>query len=243
MLQELRQTLAMLQRASGLEEAAEPVSLGIAPIDATLGGGFAVGALHEIAAAGEPHLAAATGFALALARRRGAVVWVAEDMAALESGAPCGLGLDETGFDPARLILVNTAHQRDLFWAMEEALHCPAVGAVIGELRPANVDTVILRRLSLAAAQYCSLALLLRGSPPNDASTAATRWIVGAASSDPQYGPGPAQIKVCLTRNRRGPPGSWLLEWSPSDECFRLASTHSQPVARPAFDRPAHAIV
>jgi protein ImuA len=242
MLQELRQTLAALERPCGLEETAKPVSLGIAPIDAVLGGGFAVGTLHEIAAASEPHLAASSGFALTLAKRRGAVAWIAEDMAALENGAPCGLGLDETGFDPLRLIIVNTAHQRDLFWAMEEALHCPAVGAVIGELRSPGIDMVTLRRLSLAATKHDALAILLRSSPPGDLSTAATRWIVNAASSHPQFGPGPPRIEARLTRNRRGPLGSWLLEWNSSHERFSLASTHSQPVARPASDRSARAV-
>ena len=64
---------------------------------------------------------------------------------------------------------------------MEEALRCRAVGAVIGEWRHGAIDTVALRRLSLAAAESGALALLLRAAPPTDASTAATRWIVGAA--------------------------------------------------------------
>jgi protein ImuA len=242
MLQELQQTLAALERPCGLGGTAKSISLGIASIDAVLGGGFAVGALHEIAATSEPHLAASSGFALALAKHRGAVTWIAEDMAVLENGAPCGLGLDETGFDPARLIIVNTAHQRDLFWAMEEALHCPAVGAVIGELRSPGIDMVMLRRLSLAATKHDALAILLRSSPPDDLSTASTRWIVNAAYSHPQFGPGPPRIEARLTRNRRGPLGSWLLEWNSSHERFSLASTRSQPVARPASDRPARAV-
>ncbi len=64
---------------------------------------------------------------------------------------------------------------------MEEALRCRAVGAVIGELRHGEIDMVALRRLSLAAAESGALALLLRAAPADEASTAATRWIVGAA--------------------------------------------------------------
>ena len=64
---------------------------------------------------------------------------------------------------------------------MEEALRCRAIGAVIGELRHGEIDSVAVRRLSLAAAESGALALLLRASPADDASTAATRWIVGAA--------------------------------------------------------------
>ena len=40
-----------------------------------------------------------------------------------------------------------------------------------------------------------------------------------------------------LVRNRRGPLGSWILQWSDSDERFLLA-TPAQPVAAPALDRP-----
>ena len=77
---------------------------------------------------------------------------------------------------------------------MEEALRCRAVSAVIGEMRAGEIGAVAVRRLSLAAAESGTLALLLRAAPPSDASTAATRWIVGAAPSrdrafqDPEIG-------------------------------------------------------
>ena len=102
-------------------------------------------------------------------------------MAALESGTPYGPGLDGFGLAPERLVTVAVAQRRDLMWAMEEALRCRAVGAVIGELRHGALDTVAVRRLSLAAADSGALALLLRAAPEDDASTAATRWVVGAA--------------------------------------------------------------
>ena len=150
-------------------------------------------------------------------------------MALAESGAPYGPGLDIFGLAPERLLTVAAAHARDLLWAMEEALRCRAVGAVIGELRHGEIDSVAVRRLSLAAGQSGALALLLRASPPQDASTAATRWIVGAAPND--------CFAVELTRNRRGPLGAWTLQWSDEDERF-VPATHAQPVAAPAADRP-----
>jgi protein ImuA len=105
---------------------------------------------------------------------------------------------------------------------------------VIGELRAGDIDGVAVRRLSLAAAEGGALALLLRAAPPADASTAATRWIVGAAPSENESGP---RFAVQLVRNRRGPLGSWILAWSNSDERFQLA-TCAQPVAAPALHRP-----
>jgi len=272
MLEQLRQRLRALEKPAGIADGAATLPLDIAAIDAALGGGLARGALHEIAAASEAHLPAATGFTLGLAALpsphqspssfRGAgfarepgiqkqiqklhldsgpapsarpgmtkhILWLAEDMALAESGAPYGPGLDAFGLAPERLLTVAAAHRCDLLWAMEEALRCRAVGAVIGEVRDSAVITMTpLRRLSLAAAESGALALLLRASPADDASPAATRWIVGAAPND--------CLAAQLVRNRRGPVGSWILEWSDSDERFLLA-THAQPVAAPALDRP-----
>jgi protein ImuA len=161
-------------------------------------------------------------------------------MGLAESGAPHGAGIDAFGFAPERLVMVSTAHRRDMLWAMEEAVRCRAVGTVIGEMRAGDIGTVAVRRLSLAAAESGTLALLLRATPPTDASTAATRWIVGTAPSIPEREQSEREIRSRLTahlvRNRHGPAGSWILEWSDNDERFILA-THAQPVAAPAFNR------
>jgi protein ImuA len=243
MIAQLRQRLLALQSPPGLKEGPGTLPLGIPAIDTLLGGGLMRGALHEITAASEAHLAAAAGFASGLAALRGSahanrtLFWIAEDMALTESGVPHGAGLDAFGLAPERLVAVAVAHRRDLLWAMEEALRCRAVNAVIGEIRCGGVDSVAARRLSYAAAEGSTLALLLRASPSDGASTAATRWIVGAAPSVAAHAPGAARFAAQLIRNRRGPTGSWILEWSDSDERFILA-THAQPVAAPALDRP-----
>ena len=229
MLEQLRQQLRALEKPAGIEDGPGVLPLGIAAIDDALGGGLARGALHEIAAVSEAHLAAATGFALGLiAPARARVCWLAEDMARAESGAPYGPGLDAFGLAPERLLTVAAARPRDLLWAIEEALRCRAIGAVIGEWRHGAIYMVALRRLSLAAAESGALVLLLRASPADDASAAATRWIVGASPND--------CLAAQLVRNRRGPTGSWILQWSDSDERFILAP--AQPVAAPALDRP-----
>src|ERR1700694_4138233 len=120
MLVNLRRTLA-LEFPQTADKSA--LAFGIASLDAVLGGGLEAGALHEIAAAREAEIPAATGFALILAaRNRGPLVWIAEDMALAENGAPYGPGLDDLGLAPERLIAVAAAKSRDVLWAMEEAL-------------------------------------------------------------------------------------------------------------------------
>lgn len=238
MISQLRQTLRALDnKLSRIEDGPPVVSLGVAEIDHTLAGGLARGALHEIAAAGEAHTTVAAGFTLGisslslrtLGKGGSSAVWIATDMAIAESGMPYGPGLDTFGLAPERLVTVAAAHTRDVLWAMEEALRCRTAAAVIGELRHEEIDSVAVRRLSLAVGQSGTLALLLRASPPHDASTAVTRWIVGAAPND--------SFAVRLMRNRRGPLGKWILQWSESNERFVIA-THAQSLAAPAVDRP-----
>jgi protein ImuA len=236
MIDQLRQRLQALQKTPGIEGRPGILPFGIPAIDTMLGGGLVRSALHEIAATGEAHLPAAAGFALAVAKRAAPsprLLWVSEDMAFAESGVPHGAGLDAFGLAP-ELVMVSATHRRDLLWAMEEALRCGATTTVIGEMRAGAIDGVAVRRLSLAAAESGTLALLLRAEPPRDASTAATRWLVGAA---PSIVPGTSRVAAQLVRNRRGPTGMWSLEWSDGDGQFILA-THAQPLAAPALDRP-----
>lgn len=225
------------------------LAFGIPSLDAALGGGLARSALHEIAAAREAEIPAATGFALILAaRHRGPLVWIAEDMALAENGAPYGPGLEDLGLAPERLIAVAAAKSRDVLWAMEEALAGAAggPGAVIGEIR-GGIDFLATRRLSLAASRGRGLALLLRSTPANEPSAAATRFLVGAAPSRPlagaipmASGPGPPRFCVRLSRNRRGPLGAWMLEFDRVEQRFN-APADREPVAETALDRPRQA--
>jgi len=249
----LRETLALEWQTTG----DRAVAFGIPSLDAALGGGLSIGALHEIAASSETEIPAATGFALILAGRNpGPVVWVAEDMALAESGAPFGPGLDDLGLPPERLIAVQAAKSRDVLWAMEEALAAAgtgAGGAVIGEIR-GGIDFLATRRLSLAAGRGRAVTLLLRNAPASEASAAATRFVVGAAPScSPRspvppgaaakkmaFGPGPPRFSLRLTRNRRGPLGEWMLEFDRVEQRFNAAADR-EPVAQAAFDRPRQA--
>src|SRR5206468_7508100 len=137
-------------------------------------------------------------------------------------------GLDQAGLAPEQLITVATAHCRDTLWAMEEALRCHALGAVIGELRARSIDQVATRRLSLAAAAGNTLGLLLRTARDEQPSAAATRWIIGAAPSSCQSrerrGVGPPRLAVQLVRNRRGHLGAWIVEWNSVEQRFELAT-------------------
>jgi protein ImuA len=225
------------------------LAFGVPSLDAALGGGLALGALHEIAASREAEVPAATGFALMLAARsRGPVVWIAEEMALAESGAPYGPGLEDLGLAPERLIAVQAAKSRDVLWAMEEAARNiggrGGAGAVIGEIR-GRIDPTATRRLSLAAGRNRTLVLLLRSMAWNEPSAAVTRLLVGASRSVPQgasamaVGPGPPRCCVRLLRNRRGLLGTWTLEFDRVEQ--RFASADRESLAQTARDRSRQA--
>ena len=262
---ELRQKLSAAERATGLAcECGAPLDLGIAAIDAILGGGLGGGALHEIAAVRESEILAVTGFALGLTARFAnrsrrsdmpgrisqgtAVLWIGEDFLLQENGAPYGPGLEQAGIAPEHLITVAATRTRDVLWAMEEALRCRSAGVVIGETAARGLNQVAMRRLSLAAAAGDTLGLLLCAAGDDSPCAVATRWIVGAApsfapsSSERCCGIGPPRLALRLTRNRRGRPGAWIVEWNSVEQRFELA-THSEPLARAAFDRPYRAAV
>lgn len=207
-------------------------------------GAVALAALNEIAAARESEMASATGFVLPLcawAARGRVTVWIAEDMALAENGAPYGPGLDAFGLTPERLIRIAVANAREVPWAMEEALRSRGVGAVIGELRGGEIGLTASRRLSLAAGRDGATAFLLRCCPFPEPLAAATRWVIGAAPSAHGFGPGPPRLAVRLARNRRGNGGSWLLEWNSDGKRFDIAAADRQPVAKAAGDRSPRA--
>jgi len=263
-IEELRRQLAALEPTIA-GECDALLALGNPVIDGALGGGLGLGALHEIAAARETDVAAASGFALALAARMAsrvalttlgnswdarndasacasAVLWIAEDLSLAENGALYGPALDGIGIAPERLITVAAARGRDVLWAMEEALRCRAVGMVIGEMRPRGIDQVATRRLALAAAAGNALGLILYTTADDVPSAAVTRWSIGAAcdaaprDTERCHGIGPPRFLARLLRNRRGPLGTWIVEWNSVEQRFELA-THSEPMAGAAFDR------
>ena len=169
---------------------------------------------------------------------RTAVVWIADDLSLAEHGTPYGPGLDAAGLAPERLITVAAARTRDVLWAMEEALRCRAIGLVIGELRAREIDPVMTRRLSLAAAAGTTLGILLRPAPGEETSAAATRWIIGTAPSAPSpHGIGPPRLAARLMRNRRGHLGTWIVEWNRTEQRYVLASANPQHLVVAPVDR------
>jgi protein ImuA len=233
------------------------VALGHADADATLQGGLAVGAVHEVFADAGRQSAAATGFVAGLAGRAAArrpLVWVRQDFTEIETGALSMSGLAELGLDPRLLVTVHAADVDTALRTAADAFACDALGAVVlevwGEARP--LDLVASRKLTLAAQASGVTGLLLRLAAEPSPSTAETRWIVRAAHSPPApLGPAASLMPAApwsawgapvfdaqLVRNRHGPVGRWIMEWK-CDEClFSKPAAYPQPVAAAPAHRP-----
>src|SRR5580692_1711618 len=88
------------------------VPLGHAGADASLQGGLALGAIHEVFAQAGRQSAVAAGFIAGLAGRvaeRRPMVWIRQDFTEVETGAVSMSGLSELGLDPRLLVTVHAA--------------------------------------------------------------------------------------------------------------------------------------
>jgi protein ImuA len=246
-----------IERIEAHGEAYSPrrVALGHADADATLQGGLALGAMHEVFADAGRQSTAATGFIAGLAGRVSAtklphrpLVWIRQDFTEIESGAVSMSGLAELGLDPRLLVTVRAADVDSALRTAADALACDAVGVVVlevwGEAR--QLDLVASRKLTLAAQASGVTGLVLRMAAEPQPSTAETRWIVRAAHSPPAaQSPcsawGVPLLDAQLVRNRHGSVGRWIMEWK-CDEClFGQPAAYPQPVAAAPAHRPHQA--
>ncbi|HYG86498.1 MAG TPA: hypothetical protein VD978_09590 [Azospirillum sp.] len=211
LLAELRTRIRRLEGLGG-DGGDQVLPLGVPVLDGALpDGGLPLGCLHEVTAEDR---GAGTAFAAALLARlaaaRGApAVWIVRgrDLHAA--------GLAAYGLTPDRLIAVRAVRDADALWAMEEALRCKGLSAVLGET--GRLDLTAGRRLQLAAeAGGVTGLLLVDGGHTGVASVAVTRWHIAPAPSSAapdEPGVGESRWRVDLLRCRGGHPGSWELGW------------------------------
>jgi protein ImuA len=146
-----------------------------------------------------------------------------------------GHGLNALGLDPARLIVVETAHRKETLWAMEEAVRSAAPAAVAGLIDTLDLKTS--QRLHLAATDAGLPLFLLRPAAPSlpspasgggwgGGSAAATRWRIGATiAARDRFGlVTQPRWHLQLERCRNGRPGEWVVEYDHVAHRFSLAA-------------------
>lgn len=229
----LRRRIARIAASGGSPGARADgwLASGHAGFDAALGGGLAVGRVHEMFA-DSLDAASAAAFAALLALRGGGtapLLWLRTADAARQGGHLYAPGIAELGGDPDRLLLVETGDAKALLAAANDALRCPGSTAVVVESRgrlPA-LDLTAGRRLALGARDAGTVLLLLRLGAEPVPSIAETRWRIAAAPSREleANAPGAPAFDLELLRWRAGPAGGrWRLEWNRDDQAFRDAA-------------------
>lgn len=171
------------------------------------------------------------------------ILWVLDAAVARQMGRPCLQGLAEWGL--TNLLLVCPRDAKAALWAMEEALSCTAIGAVVGELwgNPRALDFTASRRLAVAAERRGVPVVLFRPGADADLSAARARWRVASApSADHPYdadAPGHPRWTAELFRARGHRPGTWRAEWGRSDTVSTCQLRLEDEAHRWDDDRPA----
>ena len=175
---------------------------------------FPLHAIHEFIATG-PEATAATGGFIAgllasLMRNNGASLWIS---ASRNIFPPA---LKSFGIAPDKIIFIDLKKEKEILWAMEEALKCNGLSAVIGEIQELNFTAS--RRLQLAVEQSQVTGFILRRNPKSINTTACvTRWKITSLPSeitDGMPGVGFPRWNVELLKVRNGKPGSWQVEFA-----------------------------
>ena len=174
---------------------------------------FPTGAVHEFITINKETAASTSGFIAgmltSLMKNSGTVVWIGTSRKLFPPA------LKTFGIEPDRLVFVDVKKEKDVMWAMDEALKCEALSAVVGEMQ--DLGFTESRRLQLAVEKSRVTGFVLRTNPKKINTTACvSRWKISPAHSDPvdgMPGVGYPQWKVELLRIRNGKPGAWELRW------------------------------
>jgi len=181
--------------------------------DAFPNGVFPKGAIHEMLCPAPEQLAATSGFMGgilgSLMKQGGACLWISL------SGKLFPPSLASFNVEPGRVIFINLQRERDVLWAMEEALKCEGLAAVVAELQ--DVSFAQSRRLQLAVENSKVTGFVLRNDPRKvGTTTCVARWQVTSLPSqleDGLPGVGFPRWQVDLLKVRNGKPGSWTVTW------------------------------
>lgn len=208
-VEDLRRQIARLERSRPWG-GDTPIRSGCGPLDRLLpGGAFRRGTLTEWLSAGEGCGATTLALSAALQACRPAGGRLEQSTFEGSGGALVVLDRSREFCPPAAirlgiaiedLIVVQTGSQADHGWALDQALRCPGVAAVLAW--PERLDGRTFRRLQLAVEEGGGLGLLIR--PPaarHEPSWADVRLLVEPLPAEPSRGQ-KRRLRVHLLRCR-----------------------------------------
>jgi protein ImuA len=189
--------------------------IGLGPIKyAFPNAAFPLGAMHEFLYASPEDAAATGGFVSgilsSLMRAGGATIWISPAVTIFPPA------LASFGIAPHKVIFITLQKEKEVLWAMEEALKCEGLAAVVGEMTELNFTAS--RRLQLVVEHSRVTGFILRRNPRMVNTTACiTRWQITSLPSvlqDGMPGVGFPRWKANLLKVRNGQPGNWQMEWA-----------------------------
>ncbi|WP_134089835.1 ImuA family protein [Olivibacter sp. XZL3] len=190
--------------------------MGLGPVERAFPNGvFPTGSVHEFISMSREDAAASSGFIgsllASLMQHGGVCLWISTAMVLFPPSVKA-FGVEQ----PDRILFVRMNREKDALWAMEEALKCSGITAVIAELH--GLDFMQSRRLQLAVEKSRVTGFVLRHHPHTiDATACTARWRIRPISSHLENGmPGMGfpRWEVELLKVRNGNPGKWQIEWS-----------------------------
>lgn len=174
---------------------------------------FPTGAIHEFLSERPEDTASTCGFITGLLlpiMKDGAVLWISSSQTLFPPA------LKSFGVKPDHFIFINLQKEKDILWAMNEALKCSALSAVVSQVR--DVDFTTSRRLQLAVEQSQVTGFVVRSPRKLNPTASVSRWKISSLPSasiaeDNFPGIGFPKWRVELLRMRNGKTGAWNLQW------------------------------
>jgi len=207
----LQADLLRLQGFKNFNNPALDTALG--PIrEAFPNGSFPLAAIHEFISNSAESSVATSGFVASvlspLMGSSGTVIWIGTARTIFPPA------LKGFGLQPHQFIFIDLKNERDVVWAMNEALKCDSLAAVVGEIR--DLTFTASRRLQLTVEESKVTGFVLRNNCRVLNTTACvSRWSIASLPSlsiDDMPGIGYPKWRVELNRVRNGRPDAWDIQ-------------------------------
>ncbi len=215
-IQQLQQQIEKLQ-GNQTHSADHKVTLGLGDIEKAFPGKvFTKAAVHELISNTSEQAACTSGFISVilakLIQQSGYCLWVSH----VPRRSIFPNALKNFGIDPERILFVDAGKQKDALWAIEEALKCDALTAVVGEITELSFNDS--RRLQLAVEKSQVTGFIHRFRPKTENAVACvSRWKIKpiASAISNNIGVGYSRWHIELLKVRNGKPNEWQVQWSP----------------------------
>ena len=223
-IEQLQQQILKLQK-NEIHSAEQPLQIGLGIMEASFPGNvFAKGAVHELISNTSEEATCTSGFISVILGKlmpnRGYCLWIST----IPRRSIFPSALKGFGIDAERILFVDAGKTKDTLWAVEEALKCGVLAAVVGEISELSFNDS--RRLQLAVEKSHVTGFIHRFRPKTENAVACvSRWKIKPITSAEGETPGVgfSRWDVELLKVRNGKTGKWQVQWSPKGLEYILA--------------------